>query len=626
LRRSQRTHEDARGARTPEQLQALLEIARDLTASLAAIDRYDRLLETVRRVIPADAACLLRLDGEDLVPLASHGLTEEARVRRYRRKNHPRLDLILRSPGPVRFPPDSDLPDPFDGMLASDPGALRHIHACLGCPLVEGGEVVGALTADALEPHAFDHLDERFLAALGALAAAAVRTTTLIERLEQTAARRGAVARELQQAAAQMSGGDILGQSAAVQRLLAHIELVARSDLPVLITGETGVGKELVARAIHSGSPRRDEALIHVNCAALPESIAESELFGHVAGAFTGAIRDRAGKFEIADGGTLFLDEVGELPLSLQPKLLRALQEGEIQRVGSDQGHRVDVRVVAATNRDLLREVEAGRFRTDLYHRLAVYPIRVPALRERREDIPLLAAYFLDVARRRLGLGPLRLTEEAKHRLREEPWPGNVRELENVISRAVLRAAGQEAARTAAQPAAGNAGLPGEGGRGRAGDGERGVPDGDASGRPDTGERARPADREERRGAGSERQAPLRIGVELLDLAGGQSGRESGSAEDAGAGFGAAAGGTAGTRAGATSGAEAAAGATYPDPLEVGPLRRRLEEFQRRAILASVARHRGNWAAAARELGLHRSNLHHLARRLGLLDGERDGS
>jgi anaerobic nitric oxide reductase transcription regulator len=204
------------------------------------------------------------------------------------------------------------------------------------------------------------------------------------------------------------------------------------------VTGETGVGKELVARHVHAGSRRREEAIIHVNCAALPESVAESELFGHVAGAFTGAVRDRAGKFEVADGGSLFLDEIGELPLSLQPKLLRALQQGEIQRIGSDRLHRVDVRIIAATNRDLISEVERGRFRADLYHRLAVYPIRVPALRERREDIPLLATHFADSTRRRLGLGPLRLGEDVRERLAAADWPGNVRELENVVNRAVL--------------------------------------------------------------------------------------------------------------------------------------------------------------------------------------------
>jgi len=533
-----------------------MDIARDLTASLASRDRYERLLAAMQRAIPADAACLLRLEGDELVPLAASGLAEEARVRRYKRQHHPRLDIIIRSPGPVRFPPDSELPDPFDGMLLSDPGALGHIHACLGCALIEGGEVVGALTADALEPHAFDHLDDRFLVAFGALAGAAMRTTTLIEELEKTAARRGAIARELQQAATQSSGGEILGQSAVMRRLLENTDLVARSDLPVLITGETGAGKELVARRIHAGSSRREEALIYVNCAALPESVAESELFGHVAGAFTGAIRDRAGKFDIADGGTLLLDEIGELPLSLQPKLLRALQEGEIQRVGSDRLHHVDVRVIGVTNRDLEQEMAEGCFRMDLYHRLAVYPIRVPALRERREDIPLLAAHFLDRARRRLGLGPLRLTEEAKALLARADWPGNVRELDNVVSRAALRAGGAAPAGSSFD-------------------------------------------------AGS-RRTPLRIGIEFLDL--GADARIAGVYADA-------------ARAPLSSGEERpatlSAGALF-DPEDRGPLRERVEEFQRHAIRAAVERNDGNWAAAARDLGMHRSNLHHLATRLGM--------
>ena len=507
-------------------LEVLLEIARDLTASLGARDRYARLLQAVRQAIPCDAACLLRLDGHDLVPVAAHGLSAAALARRYDRREHPRLDVILRSGEPVRFPPDSRLPDPFDGLLEHAPHALSHIHACLGCALTEGGEVVGALTADALAPHAFDGLDQRFVATLGALAGAALRTTALIEALEQRAEHRTRVAREVLRNV-ELSGGEILGQSAAVRQLREQMALVATSDLAVLVTGETGVGKELVVRQIHAASARREEALIQVNCAALPESIAESELFGHVPGAFTGAQRERAGKFEVAHGGTLFLDEIGELPLTLQPKLLRALQQGEVQRVGSDRLLRVDVRVIAATNRDLPREVERGRFRADLYHRLAVFPVQVPSLRERREDVPVLAAHFVDVARRRLGLGRLRLSEEARARLQAADWPGNVRELENVVNRAVLRAA-----------------------------------------------------------HGRDRDQPLTIGAEHLDLG--------------------------------------APGALPPAPLaprldeRALPLREQLEEFQRRAILAAVERHGGRWAAAARELGLHRSNLHHLARRLGL--------
>ena len=195
----------------PQPLEVLLDIARDLTASLAAADRYARLLDAVRRLIPCDAACLLRLDGGDLVPVAGFGLTTAALSHRYARREHPRLDVILNSRDPVRFPVDSPLPDPFDGVIEAAPGPLHKVHACLGCALTEGGEVVGALTADALEPHQFDELDERVVATLGALAGAALRTTSLIEALERRAAHRGQVARELVRSAVESSGGAILG-------------------------------------------------------------------------------------------------------------------------------------------------------------------------------------------------------------------------------------------------------------------------------------------------------------------------------------------------------------------------------------------------------------------------------
>jgi len=369
------------------------------------------------------------------------------------------------------------------------------------------------------------------LATLGALAGAAMRTTALIEALEQRAAHRGRVARELVRSAAEMRGGEILGASPAVTQLRQEIALVAASDLAVLITGETGVGKELVAHHVHAASSRADEAMIHVNCAALPLSIAESELFGHIAGSFTGASSDRSGKFEVADGGTLFLDEIGELSLEIQPKLLRVLQHGEIQRVGSDKVHRVNVRVIAASNRNLEREVESGRFRADLYHRLAVFPLHVPPLRERRTDIPVLAAHFADMAARRLGLASARVTDRARVSLSNGDWPGNVRELENVVSRGVLRA--------------------------------------------------------------SFGQAPhetVTLDADALDV-----------------GF---------ATVKATSGAPVSA--PTPAPGERGPLAERVERFERQAILEAVARNNGNWAAAARDLGLHRSNLHHRARRLGL--------
>jgi len=233
---------------------------------------------------------------------------------------------------------------------------------------------------------------------------------------------------------------EIIGNSEPLLRALRDVSQVADTDATVLITGETGTGKELIARALHNASRRRDKSLIKVNCAAIPATLIESEFFGHVRGAFTGATEKRDGRFALADGGTIFLDEVGELPLDLQSKLLRVLQGGEFEPVGSSKTRKVDVRVVAATNRDLGREVADGKFREDLYYRLNVFPIHVPPLRERGDDIPLLAAAFAEKFARRMGRAVAPLTPECRQRLKAYAWPGNVRELENVIERAVITA------------------------------------------------------------------------------------------------------------------------------------------------------------------------------------------
>ena len=234
--------------------------------------------------------------------------------------------------------------------------------------------------------------------------------------------------------------GDIVGQSQALKGLLRQVEKVARTDATVLILGESGTGKELVAREIHKQSRRNQRPLIRVNCASIPKELYESEFFGHVRGAFTGALRDRAGRFEAADGGTLFLDEVGEIPPELQGKFLRVLQEKQYERVGEEKTRTVDVRIIAATNRDLKTEVELGRFRQDLYYRLNVFPIEVAPLRKRKDDIPLLAAHFLDQAARRLNLPRGRLTHAHLVQLQTYDWPGNVRELQNTIERALILA------------------------------------------------------------------------------------------------------------------------------------------------------------------------------------------
>jgi formate hydrogenlyase transcriptional activator len=213
---------------------------------------------------------------------------------------------------------------------------------------------------------------------------------------------------------------------------------VAPTDATVLIRGETGTGKELIARAIHDLSTRRERTLVKVNCAAIPAGLLESELFGHEKGAFTGAIAQRIGRFELADRGTLFLDEIGDLPLELQSKLLRVLQEREFERIGGDRTHRVDVRIVAATNRDLSAMVEAGTFRNDLYYRLEVFPIDLPALRQRREDIPTLVRWFAQTAARRMNKRIETIPAETLEALCAYDWPGNVRELENFVERAVI--------------------------------------------------------------------------------------------------------------------------------------------------------------------------------------------
>jgi formate hydrogenlyase transcriptional activator len=293
-------------------------------------------------------------------------------------------------------------------------------------PIRERGQIIGAVIVfrDVSQRR---EAEERLRQALG-------EVDTLRERLE----RENAYLQEEIRIEGNHRG--IIGRSSAIQKTLRQIDLVAPTDATVLVTGESGTGKELIGRAIHEASSRRARPLIRVNCAAIPRELFESEFFGHVKGAFTGALRDRVGRFELADGGTLFLDEVGEIPLELQGKLLRILQEGQFERVGDERTRSVDVRVIAATNRDLRAEVAAGRFREDLYFRLDVFPIHSAPLRERVEDIGLLALHFLRHAERKLKTSGLALSEGDVRRLAGYGWPGNVRELQNVIERAAILA------------------------------------------------------------------------------------------------------------------------------------------------------------------------------------------
>lgn len=293
-------------------------------------------------------------------------------------------------------------------------------------PIRDRGALVGAVIVfrDVSQRR---EADERLRQALA-------EVVTLRERLELE----NAYLKEEIRAGSHHQG--IIGRSPAIEAIRRQIDLVAGTDATVLVTGESGTGKELIARAIHEASRRRERPLIRVNCAAVPRDLFESEFFGHARGAFTGALRDRVGRFELADGGTLFLDEVGEIPLDLQGKLLRVLQERSFERVGEERTRAVDVRLVAATNRDLKEEVRRGRFRGDLYFRLNVFPIGATPLRERPEDIPLIAQHMLTGAAHRLGVPEPRLTEGDVRRLTRYDWPGNVRELENAIERGVILA------------------------------------------------------------------------------------------------------------------------------------------------------------------------------------------
>ncbi len=419
-------------------------ILADLIVELPNAVRLQRLVHTLREYFHCGAVGLLRLDGDSLRPLAAVGLVHEALGRRFVVAQHPRLAAIMAAREPTWFEPDSRLPDPYDGLLDAHVGAPLSVHDCMGVSLFVDGQPWGALTLDALHPGTFDNQARRDLQRYSLLIEAAVRVTRLEQENRALRLLRG----DAQSPLVLADDGEILGQSQAIRQLLSELEVVADSELPVLLLGETGVGKELFARRLHSLSRRRNKPLIQVNCAALPESLAESELFGHVKGAFSGATSDRPGRFDAANGGTLLLDEVGELPLSVQAKLLRVLQNGEIQRLGADQPLHVDVRIIAATNRNLPESIRDGLFRADLYHRLSVYPVPIPPLRERGNDVLMLAGHFLELNRARLGLRSMRLSPAAERAMLAYAWPGNVRELEHVLSRAAVKLLSRGASRT----------------------------------------------------------------------------------------------------------------------------------------------------------------------------------
>ena len=415
----------------------------DLVTELPNAVRLQRAVHTLREHFECDAVGLLSLDSDSLRLVAAAGLAHEALGRRFVVAQHPRFATILSRREPTWFEPDTVLADPYDGLLDDKKSMPLPVHDCVGMSLFIEGKLWGAITLDALTTGTFSTEALTQLKRYALILEAAIRLTTL-ERENRNLKQMG---NSLSGALQIMDESELLGESQAMLQLLHELDVVADSDLPVLLLGETGVGKDLFARRVHRHSRRSTKPLVHVNCAALPESLAESELFGHVKGAFSGATQDRAGRFEAAQGGTLFLDEVGELPLSVQAKLLRALQNGEIQRLGTDDIIKTDVRIIAATNRNLKEHTLAGSFRADLYHRLSVYPVHIPPLRERDNDILLLAGHFLELSRARLGLRGVRLSYAAEQALMRYGWPGNVRELEHVISRASLKMLSRGSAR-----------------------------------------------------------------------------------------------------------------------------------------------------------------------------------
>ncbi|UPG90344.1 nitric oxide reductase transcriptional regulator NorR [Luteibacter aegosomaticola] len=507
-------------------LASLLPLVDDLSRELPEAERFRRLLGALRELVPCDASALLRLEGPELVPLAVDGLSLDTLGRRFRVADHPRFAALLASDGPTLFPADSPLPDPYDGLVTAEPHL--DVHDCMGCPLNVDGQPWGLVTLDALDTGRFGEADLDTLRAFASLAGATVAASDRMRGLERAAEREHARAEGFRLAAGQAPARRLTGLSPAFRRLESDIATVAHSDLTVLIRGETGTGKELVAQAIHAASARADRPLIAVNCAALPEQLLESELFGHVRGAFSGATVDRRGKFELADHGTLFLDEVADLSLGAQAALLRVMQSGQLQRVGSDREHHVDVRIIAASNRDLADEVRAGRCRADFYHRLSVFPLVVPALRERGQDVLLLAGGFLEENRRRLGLTGIRLSNEAQALLPGWTWPGNVRELEHTLGRACLKAF-----------------------------------------------------------ARSGHARVLVIERDDLDLA-------------------------------PVAAAPATVATAAPRDVDALPLRTAMALYERQRIEEALAQHGGNWAAAARALGMDRANLRRSAARLGL--------
>ena len=429
-------------ARERDRLQVLLEITNALVSELSSRELFASISASLRRIVHHEFASLaLHRPGDN------HLTFRELDVPPDVGEMDASIPIVGSPPGEAfttRRPVVVGLDD-LPRYPAKAPSRLRALGVRTLCclPLITRNRVLGTLNVASVRENAFAPGDLEFLSQVASQAAIAIENSLAFREIAEL---RDQLTKEKlyleDEIRTERNFGEIIGDSAAFRRVLQKVETVAPTDATVLVLGETGTGKELIARAIHDFSARRDRTFVKLNCAAIPTGLLESELFGHEKGAFTGAIAQKAGRFELAHKGTLFLDEIGDIPLELQPKLLRALQEQEFERLGSTRTTKVNVRLVAATNRDLVHMIAERQFRSDLYYRLNVFPIAIPPLRERVEDIPKLVRYFAQKYARRMNRAIEAIASESMEALVRYAWPGNVRELENLIERAVILSRG----------------------------------------------------------------------------------------------------------------------------------------------------------------------------------------
>ena len=448
LQPNQESHEFARSGgdrqRESERLRLLLDLTNTLVSSLATRDLLRTISASIRQGMHCDVVAVSYPEREQrqlrTVTVEfpeSKGFVKEDSLRPVEESI---IGKIFETGKPLVLRTATEMSGPEHDIAFAE-----GIEFCCCLPLISRNRTLGVLTLGWRDENAFNSEDIEFLMRVAGQVAMAIENALAYREIAELKDRLAQEKLYLEgeiRSEADFEG--IIGQSSALRHVLQLVETVAASDSTVLLLGETGTGKELIARALHDRSRRKDRTLIKLNCAAIPTGLLESELFGHERGAFTGAITQKTGRLELADQGTLFLDEVGDIPLEVQPKLLRALQEREFERLGSTRTKKVDVRMVAATNRDLQKMVAEKQFRSDLYYRLNVIPIRIPPLRERPEDIPLLVRYFAQKYARRTQKRIESISAASMRNLARWHWPGNVRELENLVERAVVLSRGEK--------------------------------------------------------------------------------------------------------------------------------------------------------------------------------------